>query len=210
MGLRKSHQPTTGLRKVEARDYDRLDLGGLIHQLNDDDAGTRRWAARDLAEFPQAVEALSRRLEIEADHSVREVIFTTLNRIGGVAAVDGVLPLLRSEDANLRNGAIEVLSALPQAVGPRIEALLHDVDVDVRIFTVNLLCDLKHPDVPQWLQQVLQSEAHVNVVAAAIEVLAEVGNAKVLPALHAVRKRFPDDPFIGFAADMAQQRIEAA
>ncbi len=210
MGLRKNTQPAGGLRRVEARDYDRQDLDSLIHQLHDDDASVRRWAARDLADFPEAVSAMAHRLEVEGEHSVREVIFTTLNRIGGVAVVDGVLPLLRSEDANLRNGAIEVLSSLPVAVGPRIEALLHDEDVDVRIFTVNLLGDLKHPDVPSWLQQVLQGDAHVNVVAAAIEVLAEVGNHSVLPALTAVRKRFPADPFIGFAADMAQQRIEAA
>jgi len=28
--------------------------------------------------------------------------------------------------------------------------------------------------------------------------------------LQEARKRFADDPFIGFAADLAQQRIEAA
>jgi len=208
MGLRKT-STSTGLRRVEPRDYDR-DAAGLIHQLNDPDSGARRWAARDLADFPEAAEALARRLADETDNSVREVICTALTRIGGAAVVEGVEPLLRSEDANLRNSAIEVLSALPQAVGPRIEALLHDEDVDVRIFAVNLLGELKHPEVPDWLKQVLHSDTHVNVVAAAIEVLAEVGSAKALPALQEARKRFADDPFIGFAADLAQQRIEAA
>ena len=208
MGLRKTSTPA-GLRRVEPRDYDR-NAGGLIHQLQDADAGTRRWAARDLAEFPEAAEALSRHLPDERDLSVREVIFTTLTRIGGGAVVQGVLPLLRSEDANLRNGAIEVLSSLPDAVGPSIEALLHDDDVDVRIFTVNLLGDLKHQDIVNWLSQVLREDTHVNVVAAAIEVIAEVGSAKALPALKEARQRFAQDPFIGFAADMAQQRIEAA
>ncbi len=208
MGLRKTSTPS-GLRRVEPRDYDR-DAAGLIHQLNDEDSGARRWAARDLADFPEAAEALTRRLAEEADNSVREVICTTLTRIGGVAVVEGVEPLLRSEDANLRNSAIEVLSALPQAIGPRIEALLHDEDVDVRIFTVNLLGELKHPEVTHWLRQVLQEDDHVNVVAAAIEVLAEVGSPKALPALQQARKRFANDPFIGFAADLAQQRIEAA
>ncbi len=183
---------------------------GLIHQLQDADGSTRRWAARDLAEFPDAAQALCVRLAEEPDRSVREVICTTLTRIGGPTTVEGLLPLLRSEDANLRNSAIEVLSALPQAIGPRIEALLHDEDVDVRIFTVNLLGELKHPEVTHWLRQVLQEDDHVNVVAAAIEVLAEVGSPKVIPALKKARKRFADDPFIGFAADMAQQRIEAA
>jgi HEAT repeat protein len=209
MGLRKTSTITGGLRRVEPRDYDR-DAHGLIHQLQDPDGSTRRWAARDLAEFPEAAPALCARLQDESDRSVREVICTTLTRIGGPATVDGLLPLLRSEDANLRNSAIEVLSSMPGAVGPSIEALLHDTDVDVRIFTVNLLGELKHPEVVNWLKQVLQHDAHVNVVAAAIEVLAEVGSPKVLPTLTEARKRFSDDPFIGFAADMAQQRIEAA
>ncbi|MEY4766288.1 MAG: hypothetical protein RI907_2961 [Pseudomonadota bacterium] len=210
MGLRKANSPSGGLRRVEDRDYERDDAKGLIHQLYDNDPGTRRWAARDLASFPEAGTALAQRLLVELDHSVREVIFTTLTRIGGVAVVDGLLPLLRSEDANLRNGTIEVLSSLPEAVGPRVEALLHDEDPDVRIFTLNLLGDLKHADVHRWLKEVLQQEQHVNVVAAAIEVLAEVGSPKVLPVLAEARRRFPDDPFIGFAADMAQKRIEAS
>jgi hypothetical protein len=32
----------------------------------------------------------------------------------------------------------------------------------------------------------------------------------LLAAVKAARTRFADDPFIGFAADLAQQRIEAA
>jgi len=121
-----------------------------------------------------------------------------------------VLPLLRSEDANLRNSTIELLSALPDAVGPRIDELLRDADPDVRIFTVNLLGELKHPDVGRWLAQVLKLDAHINVVAASLEVLAEVGTPEALPALKLARQRFADDAFIGFAADLAVQRIEAA
>jgi HEAT repeat protein len=124
--------------------------------------------------------------------------------------VQGLLPLLRSEDANLRNGAIETLSAMPDEVGPSIDVLLQDSDVDVRIFTVNLLGELRHPRLPEWLAQALKQDKHVNVVAAALEVAAEVGGGPLLSAVKAARARFADDPFIGFAADLAQQRIEAA
>ncbi len=208
MGLRKASEPA-GLRRVEPRDYIR-NGDGLIEQLQDPDVSTRRWAARDLAEHPLAASVLCEHLHHEIDPSVREVIFTTLERIGGLTTVDGVLPLLRSEDANLRNSAIGLLSSLPDAVGPRIEALLTDHDADVRIFTVNLLGDLKHADVGRWLAQVLKNDAHINVVAAALEVLAEVGTHESLPILEKVRQRFADDAFIAFAADLAEQRIEAA
>jgi len=204
----KRHTEATGLRKIEPRDYAR-DAKGLVAQLADADASTRRWAARDLVDHPDEVDALCASLAHEADTSVREVMFTTLGQIGGAGVVEGLLPLLRTEDANLRNGAIEVLSGMPDAVGPHIEQFLHDSDPDVRIFTVNLLGDLRHPQVVRWLTSVLKDEAHVNVVAAAIEVLAEVGSPQALPALGEARRRFAADPFIGFAADMAQQRIEA-
>jgi hypothetical protein len=205
MALKKASEPTA-LRPVEARDYARH-AAGLVAQLGDADASVRRWAARDLGSHPQAAAALCARLGVEADASVRAVLFTSAARLGGGAVAQGLLPLLRSEDAALRNGAIEVLAGLHEAVAPHVEALLHDTDADVRIFTVNLLGDLQHPRVPHWLAQVLLEDPAVNVVGAAIEVLAEVGSADTLPALDAASARFADDAYIGFAAELARTRI---
>jgi HEAT repeat protein len=209
MALKKSAD-TTALRPVEARDYPR-DTEGLVAQLGDADASVRRWAARDLACHPHAAALLCARLSDETDASVRSVIFSSAARLGagpgGSVVVAGLLPLLRSEDPALRNGAIEVLAALPDAVAPHIEDLLADADGDVRIFTVNLLGDLKHPNVPHWLARVLVNEASVNVVGAALEVLAEVGTPASLPALRAAARRFADDAYIGFAVDLAIGRI---
>jgi HEAT repeat protein len=208
MGLKKTSE-AVGLRRIEPRDYAR-DGEGLLAQLSDADVSTRRWAARDMVDHPQLARALCDHLAQEDDVSVREVMFTTLGQMGGGLVVQGLLPLLRSEDANLRNGAIETLAGMPGDVGPSIDVLLQDADVDVRIFTVNLLGDLRHPRLSEWLGSVLKSDAHVNVVAAALEIAAEVGGEPLLPAIKAARSRFTDDPFIGFAADLAQQRIEAA
>ena len=165
---------------------------------------------RDLTSHPQAAAALGAQLLVERDAAVREAIFLALGTMASDEAVSALLPLLRSEDARLRNGAIEVLSGLPKVVGPRISALLLDADVDVRIFTVNLLGELRHEQVTQWLQQVLLSDREVNVVAAAIEVMAETGQPEHIDALRETRRRFADDPFIGFAADVAIERIRAA
>jgi HEAT repeat protein len=208
MGLKTSTDATT-LRRIEPRDYPR-DFEGLAAQLTDADASVRRWAARDLAAHPQAAERLCARLPDEPDASVRAVLFSSAAQIGGSDVVEALLPLLRSEDAALRNGAIEVLAGLPEAVAPRIDALLRDADSDVRIFTVNLLGDLRHPKVPQWLAQLLGTEREANVVGAVLEVLAEVGGRDLLPALRDARQRFAQDPFISFAADVALDRIEAA
>ena len=205
MALKKVADKNT-LRPVEAREYPR-DLPGLLAQLADADAGVRRWAARDLAQHPKAATALCARLGVESDASVRAVLFSSATQLGGASVVNAMVQLLRSEDPGLRNGAIEVLAGLPDAVAPHIERLLHDADSDVRIFTVNLLGDLQHPSVPQWLAHVLMHDPVVNVVGAALEVLAEVGVAESLPALRAAKARFADDGYIGFSADLAIARI---
>lgn len=205
----KKHSQSTPLRSVEARDYP-PNADGLIAQLIDRDASVRRWAARDLAQHadhPEAVEAVCARLAAETEPSVRSVLFSSAARLGGGTVVAALLPLLRSEDAGLRNGAIEVLAGLPGAVAPHVERLLNDADSDVRIFTVNLLGDLQHASVPQWLAQVLMHDPAVNVVGAALEVLAEVGAPESLPALRIAARRFGDDAYIGFAVELAIERI---
>ncbi|MCF8204816.1 MAG: HEAT repeat domain-containing protein [Methylotenera sp.] len=207
MALRKSNP--SPLHPVQPRQHPR-DLLGLQQQLGDADPRQRRLAARDLAAHPQAALSLGQALAAETDGAVREALFTSLATLASEAAVQSLLPLLRSEDATLRNGAIEALAAMPQAVAPCVDGLLCDPDPDVRIFTVNLLGELRHASVPGWLVQVLRHETHVNVVAAALEVLAEVGSSAELPALRAARDRFDDDAFIQFAADLAISRIEAA
>lgn len=207
MALRKT--PAAPLHAVQPRQPGR-DLRGLQQQLADADPRQRRLAARDLAAFPDAALSLGQALAHESDASVREALFNSLGHLASDAAVQALLPLLRTEDAGLRNGAIEALAAMPAMVAPCMDRLLLDPDPDVRIFSVNLMGELRHSDVPRWLQQVLRHEAHVNVVAAALEVLAEVGSTADLPVLRSARERFGDDAFIQFAADIAISRIEAS
>ncbi|MEK8028077.1 HEAT repeat domain-containing protein [Pseudaquabacterium rugosum] len=207
MGLRKTATPEP-LREVVERQPPR-DLPGLLTQLRSSDAQERRWAARDLGAHPQAATVLGEALVGERDARVRDALFLTLTALASEDAAGALLPLLRSEEAPLRNGAIEALAAMPQAVAPRIHSLLHDADPDVRIFTVNLMGELRHERVRQWLLQVLAEDGSINVVAAAIEVLAEVGQPEDLAALQAVRARHADDVFIGFAIDMAASRIQS-
>jgi HEAT repeat protein len=205
MALKKVSDNAT-LRPVEARVYLR-DAEGLVDQLADSDASVRRWAARDLAAYPETAAIVCQRLMVEHDPSVRAVLFSSAARHGGPTVVAALVGLLRSEDAALRNGAIEVLAGLPEAVAPHVERLLNDADSDVRIFTVNLLGDLHHASVPQWLAQVLTHDPAVNVVGAALEVLAEVGCAQSLPALRAAAERFAENAYISFAVDLAIERI---
>jgi HEAT repeat protein len=147
------------------------------------------------------------RLRIEHDESVREIIFTTLTRIGDRTAVDGLVEFLRSEDAALRNEAIEAMKQLPDAVANIMQGLLVDADSDVRIFAVNILESLRHPDVERWLSDVIERDAHVNVCATAVDLLGEVGSRAALEPLLRLKSRFAREPYIQFAADLAIKRI---
>lgn len=182
--------------------------GGLLEQLSDPNPTARRWAVRDLADFPEAACPLLQRLREETDASVREVIFTTLMGIGGEEVVSGLIPFFKSEDAALRNGAVEVCHALPEVIGPHLEALLQDTNADVRIFAVDILREIAHPSLLLWLQAILELETHVNVCASAVDCLMEVGTSEQIPALRRLRERFPEEPFLAFVVDTAIRRIE--
>jgi HEAT repeat protein len=191
-----------GDERAAPRDFD-----GLIRELDDTDATARRWAARDLSVHPNASGALLNRLQRESEVSVREVIFTTLMRIGDRGAINGLVACLRSEDANLRNDAIEAMKALPIEVAPIMRGLLVDSDPDVRIFAINILESLRHPDVEAWLIEVIERESMVNVCGTAVDLLSEVGSSASRAALEHLQSRFASEPYIQFAAALALKRI---
>jgi HEAT repeat protein len=181
----------------------------LLKSLEDDNATTRRWAARDLIHCPDAAAALVGRLKREAELSVREVILSSLTQLGDATAVAGLVDCLRSDDAALRNEAVEAMKQLPDEVAPMMQGLLADADPDVRIFTVNVLESLCHPEVETWLIEVISTDAHINVCATAVDLLSEVGSAQSVLPLQQLKQRFADAPYIQFAADLALRRIRA-
>ena len=183
------------------------DPGAMLAALRGGSPAERREAARGLGASPQAAGELCARLGAEPDASVRTAILTSLIRQRSPAAVAGLLPCLRSDDAALRNAAIEALQAMPEALEPHVDSLLADPDSDVRIFAVNVLAALPHAGVPAWLEGVVRTDCHVNVCAAAADALAGAGDECSVPALAALPARFPCDPFVAFAAAAAIRRI---
>ncbi len=186
------------------------DFPGLTADLGDENQVKRRWAARDLAIYSQAAPVLIERLFLEQDSSVREAILISLTQIGDDTAVQGFIRCLRSEDARLRNEAIDAMKNLPDAVAPIMKNLLNDVDPDVRIFSVNVLESLRHPQVENWLIRVISHDENLNVCGTATDLLCEVGTLAAVLPLEALKQRFPDEPYIAFAADLALRRIREA
>ena len=179
----------------------------LIAALEDSDATVRRHAAQQITSCHDAATALVNRLKREENTAVREAILNTLLRLHDPSIGSGLAECLRSEDAALRNDVIEAFKQLGDEVAPILRSLLADPDPDVRIFVVNILNSERHPDVEQWLIEVIERDAHVNVCATAVDLLCEVGAKASMDPLFRLKTRFAHEPYIQFAADLALKRI---
>ncbi|HLN25633.1 MAG TPA: HEAT repeat domain-containing protein [Patescibacteria group bacterium] len=185
------------------------DMTSLLADLAATESGVRRNAVRALGLHPGSAAALCDRLQVETSPSVRAVLFTTLIRLQSPAVAVRLAKLLRSDDAPLRNAAIEALQEMPDAVAPHLQTLLADEDSDVRIFTVNILAALRHRQAPEWLAVVVRGDPHVNVCAAAVDGLAEIGGPETVQDLRDLRGRFAGNAYMEFAIDTAIRRIGA-
>lgn len=169
-----------------------------------------RWAAvRAIASLPSSLPALVQALATESESRVREAIFTALTRIATSESALAVLPYLRSDDANIRTGALDALRAMPEAVKPHLLHVLADADADVRLLACDLIRDMRDADAPHLLCALLETEQGANVCAAAVDVLAEIGYRECLAALWQCAARFPNDPFLAFAIKVAADRLSA-
>jgi len=180
----------------------------LRAELTEGDPAARRAAARQLRTLSNvAVPLLCARLPAEPDASVRASILTSLTVVKSRDVVAGLIPLLRSEDTSLRNAVVEALQEMPAELAPYAERLLQDDDTDARILAVNVIGGLAHPDAPKWLAKVIVQDPHVNVCAAAIDALAEIGDPSVAEWLTVAEQRFSDVAFIHFAVQAALRRV---
>ncbi|MEM4644100.1 MAG: HEAT repeat domain-containing protein [Candidatus Methanomethylicaceae archaeon] len=183
------------------------DLDGLMVQLFSPLPSERRWAARDIAGFPEASEALIQALKREPDISVREVIVSSLLQIGDGIAIEGLLQLLKSDDAHLRNASIEALKQVSDKLEPHIEDLLSQEDPDIRIFAVNIMEAFESPRIAKLVARILEEDEDVNVCSAALNLAAQLGEPSLTGSIMRAKERFPEEPYVGFAAAVALERI---
>jgi len=177
------------------------------NQLTGNDVDERRRAARALSGNPAAAATLAARLECEPDHRVRDALFGSLVDIGGALAAELIASFIRSDDANLRGGAIEALKRLDHDAANVLDALMDDSDVDVRILAIEVTRAWPSELAGPRLVRVFEHETHVNVCAAAVDVATEVGTNELLVALDRLRIRFAGESFLVFAIDIACDRI---
>jgi HEAT repeat protein len=184
------------------------DARGVIEALGSPVSDTRWTAARAAAAVEGADQALAQALQTEQDTRVREAMLTSLARIGTSLAVSALISILRSDQAAYRVGALDVLRSVA-ALPAVLAELLRDADPDVRILSCELARALPAELANRLLCELIDQESSVNVCAAAIDVLAEVGTAAALASLATCAERFRSTPFLHFAIETVSARIRA-
>ncbi|MCS7215424.1 MAG: HEAT repeat domain-containing protein [Thermodesulfovibrio sp.] len=206
MPIRKREEEKIIEIKEERRKKER-NFENLKEQLLSSSASERRWAARDLAQYKEASQILLERIKNEEDVSVIENILSSLSSIRDEVAVKGLIELLRSENAYLRNAVIETLKSMPEEVESYIEELIKSPESDLRIFAINIMESLRHPKVLKWLKEIIENDENVNVCSTALDLVAEVGTEDFLPSIEKIKEKFSDEPYVQFVADLAIRRI---
>lgn len=104
--------------------------------------------------------------------------------------------LRSNEDANLRNTVMEIYRALGSRALPSLGQLASDTDAEVRLFAVNILCDIADErGLPLLLTTIADED--INVRAASAEALGRIGGSRALAAL---KRALCDDPWVAMAA----------
>jgi HEAT repeat protein len=183
------------------------DATRLVTTLSEGTVDERWAAARAVAELPDGLSILCDALAGETSPRVREAIFTGLARMRTPESAAAILPYLGSDDASVRAGALDALRLIPDATAPHLARLLEDNDPDVRLLACELARNQPGGDAGRLLGDLLRSESQVNVCAAAIEVLAEIGGPDLSTILAECAARFPNDPFLAFTVQIANERI---
>jgi HEAT repeat protein len=178
-----------------------------LPELDDADPMQRRRAVRMRANEPDAVAALVGLLAKEEDNLVRQTAFLELAALNSDEAAMGVSELLSAADPALRNGALEALSTMPEHAVRLLEPLGQSPDPDVRIFAVLLANELHVESTTDWLMALAGREDDANVCSNLAEALGGTGREDVLPILQSIIDKFPQEPFLAFAAETAMQRI---
>lgn len=166
----------------------------IFKLLHDGDSSERRYAAEELSNFDErAIYPLIKALRDEST-AVQEAATQSIISIGvsedrerflsepGELVTYMVIPLLREEEAYIRNTALLILKEIGSKAPKLIYQLLKDKDHDVRKFGLDLIADIKEGFEGSKLIPLLK-DSNANVRAAAARAIGELKSREAIPAL---------------------------
>jgi hypothetical protein len=148
-------------------------------KLNGSDEAERIYAAEDIGYLNSAegVPPLLERLGKEPSRAVCDVIFQALIRIDADAAIEGAIELLKSEDPQIRNQAVDVLRSKGSRSFPFLNTVMRNGDKDVRKLVLDALSAIQASGAGE-IYAVALSDEDPNVVITAVENLGRIRAVK--------------------------------
>ncbi len=151
----------------------------------------------------EAVPVLAKLLQT-SNLGVQEAADNSLKKIGGKEVVQAVSPLLRSEDAPVRNLAMDILRKVGAQDMPSLIELIQDEDADIRIFVSDILGSTNNVLAVAPLCEALLQDPEVNVRYQAAVSLGELRMKEAAPCLN---KAINDEEWVQYSVIEALTKI---
>lgn len=179
----------------------------ILDQLKSDDPEMIREAAYAAGQnrVEAAVPLLVGHIQ-SSNIGVQEAADMAIRQIGGEDTVRAISPLLRNDDAPIRNIAMDVLREIGGLNLPALIELLRDDDVDVRIFVADIMGTSGNPGAVAPLSEALLRDPEVNVRYQAAVSLGVLGFADAADSLN---KAMEDEEWVQFSVIEALIKIGA-
>ena len=140
------------------------------------------------------------------DIGVQEAVDRALRKIGGPQVASAVVPLLRSEDAPVRNIAMDLLREVGATDIDSLFQLLHDQDPDMRIFAADILGSTGSVLAVAPLRGALLRDPEVNV---RYQAAVSLGSLAFPEAADSLNKALEDEEWVQFSVIEALIKIRA-
>lgn len=177
----------------------------IIERFRGDDPEILREAAQDAGDLGcrEAVAGLITLLQ-NPNLGVQEAADLALRQLGGTGTVHGLCPLLRTEDAQVRNLAMDILREVGNQDIRTILALLGDDDVDIRIFAADILGSTGNILAVPNLCQSLLHDPEINV---RYQAAVSLGSLAFPEAVQCLNQALGDEEWVQFSVIEALLKI---
>lgn len=178
----------------------------LAGQLRSADEETRRLAVAGLSEYPvgEAKDCLFTALGDVSWRVRKEAVDALLAVTVSPEIIEEFVLLLESDNAGLRNSAVEILEKLGVRAMPVLCRHVTDDDHDVRKFVIDILGSIGDAEAVPLLVNALD-DPEPNVCAAAAENLGKIGNVQAVP--HLLRALGKNDIWLRYTVLEALSKI---
>lgn len=137
---------------------------------------------------------------------VQEAADYALRSIGGPETVQAVVPLLRSDEAPVRNLSMDILREVGNEDVASLNELLEDEDPDIRIFAADILGSCAHVMAVQPLCKALLKDPEVNV---RYQAAVSLGSLEEKQAADCLNRAMDDEEWVQFAVIEALTKLRA-